>query len=100
MITDVGASCLDADVTTGMSLNGFDAEPRVRPAQNEEERRRRSPGMVKDFGSSSTEDFKRLWTAEPAETAAAAPVPVQRKARKAKVFPSFDFDTPNHIRVQ
>jgi hypothetical protein len=57
VITDKGVSCFNADVA-GMLLNGVDAEPRVRPAQNEEERRRRSPGMVADFSTRSTEDFK------------------------------------------
>merc|ERR1711935_779887 len=40
--------------------NGFD-EPRVSPPQNEEERRRRSPGMVSDFSATSAEDFKKSY---------------------------------------
>ena len=67
VITNTGVSCFNADVAAGMTLNGHDAEPRAGPAQNDEERRRRSPGMVADFGSKSTEDFKKSYDGSPTE---------------------------------
>ena len=60
VITNVGASCFDTDAAGATSFNGFD-EPRVSPPQNEEERRRRSPGMVSDFSAKSNDDFKKSY---------------------------------------
>jgi hypothetical protein len=98
VITPQGASCLEADIAgSSLGYNGMDMdapgyithEPLdvdqtgsyemdgLNPPDNEEERRRRSPGMVNDFTSVSPEDFRKSWT-EPVPEHARVIRPVNR----------------------
>lgn len=76
VITNVGSSCLEAEISDPAPIDGAD-----------EEVRRRSPGQYRNFQDISTDAFKRPFQApSPQPPPAAAPAPMQGKA-----IPSFPF---------
>jgi len=68
VVSDEGWTCLGADVAGPIRVdgtpNGLDLGRRSRSPANDEERRRRSPGMMNNFEQLSTEDFKKPFEVE------------------------------------
>ena len=54
VVSDAGSSCLEADVSAPMPIDGLDRHPH-----------RRSPGLQNNFYDMSTADFKKPWSEGP-----------------------------------
>jgi hypothetical protein len=78
-ITNAGASCLGADDSSIDMPDGLDVEPPLH--MQGEGRQRRSPGLINNFVSSSTEDFKKPYV-PPSEVAEPALNGLDREPRQ------------------
>jgi hypothetical protein len=90
VLSDAGATCLEADVAGPIRFDELDLDRRARGPATEDERRRRSPGMIHDFGVSSTEDFKRPYVPgerHPPEPMGAPQMPPSEWAHGAQMPP-------------
>jgi hypothetical protein len=86
VVTDMGTSCITIEHANG-------PDPYV-PPQVEDERQRRSPGLMNNFYDVSTEDFKKPYVAAPPPAAGARSTGSQSSAAAESVGAGHDDVTP------